>query len=178
MVELARQRLAEDNIGNASVHLASATALPFGDGSFDVACSFSTLLLIQNLDEAIAEIARVLAPGGTALLDVTGRLNLSQRHWRRWYREQGHFGLHALCYSQARTLLARHGLDIVESHALGFTDQWKYLPGIGRLASSLDVVERALHGPAERDLDYRVSNLRGLFAMANRWYVVCRWGVR
>lgn len=178
MVDLARERLAEDRIGNARVELASATELPFKAGAFDVACSFSTLLLIPNLDDAIAEIARVLTPGGTAVLDVTGRFNLSQRHWRRWYRGQGHFGLHALRYPQARRLLARHGLEVVESHALGFTDQWKYLPGVGRLAPRLGALERALHGPAERDLDYRISNLPGLFALANRWYVVCRRGNR
>ena len=174
MVELARQRLAADGIAHARVELASATALPFADGTFQTAYSFSTLLLVEDLEGALGEIARVLAPGGTAVLDVTGRWNLSQRHWRRWYRNQGHFGLHALSFSQARALLSRHGFEIGESHALGFTDQWKYLPLVGRLATRMGVLERALHGPHERDLDYRVSNLRPLFGLANRWYLACR----
>jgi ubiquinone/menaquinone biosynthesis C-methylase UbiE len=174
MVDLARERLAADGIDNARVELASATQLPFADGTFQTAYSFSTLLLIEDLDGALSEIARVLSPGGVAVLDVTGRWNLSQRHWRRWYRKQGHFGLHALSFPQARGLLSHHGFEIAESHALGFTDQWKYLPLVGRLATRMGALDRALHGPHERDLDYRVSNFGPLFGLANRWYLACR----
>ena len=171
MIGLARAKLAEDRIENAEVIRASATKLPFEDGDFDFAYSFSTLLLVDDLPAAVGEIARSLRPGGVAVLDLTGRFNLSQRHWRRWYREQGHPHLNALSLREARSLLRRAGLELEEVHGLGLTDQWHYVRGLARAEG----LERIFHRPdAERDLDYRLSNLPGLRGLANRWYVVAR----
>lgn len=47
---------------------ARAEALPFADGSFDLAVSYVTLVDIEDSDAAIAEMARVLRPGGTLLV--------------------------------------------------------------------------------------------------------------
>ena len=53
---------------------ASATDLPFADGSFDAVCCFAALYLIEQPLLAVAEIARVLAPGGrVALLTSVAR---------------------------------------------------------------------------------------------------------
>jgi SAM-dependent methyltransferase len=53
---------------------ASATDLPFTDGSFDAVCCFAALYLIEEPLLAVAEIARVLAPGGrVALLSSVSR---------------------------------------------------------------------------------------------------------
>ena len=52
----------------------SATDLPFRDGSFDAVCCFAALYLIEEPERAVAEIARVLAPGGrVALLSSVAR---------------------------------------------------------------------------------------------------------
>jgi ubiquinone/menaquinone biosynthesis C-methylase UbiE len=170
MIEIARERLAADGVANVDLVQASADDLPFDDASFDLVYSFSTLLLVPNLSQALDEIRRVLVPGGVALLDLAGRWNLSQRHWRRWYREQGHFGVHAMSRRQLDRALASRGLEIAEIHALGVTDQWRYVRGSHRL-ERLDTV---FHGSGDRDRDYRVSNLPGLRRMANRWFVAAR----
>ena len=53
---------------------ASATDLPFRDGSFDAVCCFAALYLIEEPLLAVAEIVRVLAPGGrVALLSSVAR---------------------------------------------------------------------------------------------------------
>ena len=53
---------------------ASATDLPFRDGSFDAVCCFAALYLIEDPLQAVAEIVRVLAPGGrVALLSSVAR---------------------------------------------------------------------------------------------------------
>jgi SAM-dependent methyltransferase len=53
---------------------ASATDLPFADGSFDAVCCFAALYLIEEPLRAVAEVARVLAPGGrVALLSSVAR---------------------------------------------------------------------------------------------------------
>jgi ubiquinone/menaquinone biosynthesis C-methylase UbiE len=51
-----------------------ASALPFGDETFDAVCCFAALYLIEHPLRALAEIARVLAPGGrVALLASSNR---------------------------------------------------------------------------------------------------------
>ncbi len=45
-----------------------AGALPFRDGSFDAVCCFAALYLIEEPMRALAEIVRVLAPGGRVAL--------------------------------------------------------------------------------------------------------------
>ncbi|MBD9528308.1 class I SAM-dependent methyltransferase [Paracoccus sp. PAR01] len=47
---------------------AQAEALPFPDASFDLVVSYLTLIDIDDSDTAIAEMARVLRPGGTLLI--------------------------------------------------------------------------------------------------------------
>ena len=48
---------------------ASATALPFADESFDVACSFKVLAHIEDIERALAEMTRVVRPRGVVLAE-------------------------------------------------------------------------------------------------------------
>ena len=51
---------------------ATATALPFADRAFDVVfCSFGAMQFIADLDVALAEVARVLRPGGRFAFSIT-----------------------------------------------------------------------------------------------------------
>lgn len=45
-----------------------AETLPFGDGAFDLVVSYLSLIDIPDVDLAIAEMARVLRPGGALLI--------------------------------------------------------------------------------------------------------------
>lgn len=47
---------------------AGAESIPFPDAYFDVASSFNSLDHVQNLDRAVAEIKRIVKPGGLFLL--------------------------------------------------------------------------------------------------------------
>lgn len=170
MLAVARDTLAGEGIRNAELMQRSAADLGFADASFDLVYSFSTLLLVPEVHQALAEISRVLRPGGAALLDITGRYNLSRIYWGWYYRRHGHFGVHSFRYRDIVQRLEALGLDVIERHALGFLDQWKYLPGLHWCR----FLDRWFHGPGERDLDYRLSNLPLLCPLANRWYLVCR----
>lgn len=69
MLERARQRGLE-------VREASVTALPFVDGSFDVACSFKVLAHVPAIGRALAEMARVTRPGGVVLAEFYNPISL------------------------------------------------------------------------------------------------------
>ena len=62
-------KLAEDRVGASSVPVARAgldgQVLPFEDDTFDCAVSTWTMCTIPDLDGALAELRRVLRPGGT-----------------------------------------------------------------------------------------------------------------
>lgn len=53
---------------DATLSQASAERLPFSDGSFDAVVAVSTFEFVPDLPRAAAELARVLAPGGVAIV--------------------------------------------------------------------------------------------------------------
>lgn len=68
----------ETTAPNVAYLRADACDLPFRDGSFDAVCCFAALYLIEEPMRALAEIVRVLAPGGRlALLSSCNRGPLS-----------------------------------------------------------------------------------------------------
>jgi ubiquinone/menaquinone biosynthesis C-methylase UbiE len=60
----------------ASITQGDARTLPFADATFDVVYSFGVLLLVEELDRAVAEIHRVLKPGGTVMVMFYNRQSL------------------------------------------------------------------------------------------------------
>jgi ubiquinone/menaquinone biosynthesis C-methylase UbiE len=67
MIELARQRLGED----AALHVADLSQpLPFADGAFDDVVTSLVLHYLQDWTAPLAELRRVLTPGGRLMLSV------------------------------------------------------------------------------------------------------------
>lgn len=67
MVDLARQRMGED----ADLHVADLAApLPFGDAEFDDVVASLVLHYLEDWSGALAELRRVLKPGGRLILSV------------------------------------------------------------------------------------------------------------
>jgi SAM-dependent methyltransferase len=69
MVELARSR-------GVAAQLADVQALPFEDGVFDVVVAAWMLYHVPDLDQGVAEIWRVLRPGGTLVAVTNSRFHL------------------------------------------------------------------------------------------------------
>ncbi len=63
---------------------ADATALPFGDGAFDLVVSTNAFEHIADLDAAAREVSRVLKPGGLAHIDFHLYTSLSGGHHLEW----------------------------------------------------------------------------------------------
>ena len=170
MLSLAVKKFQEEGLTNVDLKNESATALPFANGSFDMAYSFSTLLLVHDVAAAIAEMSRVLRDGGIALFDIAGRHNLSRVYWGHYYRSRGHFGINTFTREQSQRLLRDRGFEILEEHAFGVLDQWKCIPGVNRI----NVLDRLVHGWFKQDLDYAVSNKKMFSSFATRWYIAAR----
>jgi len=167
MVAQCRVNAEKAGVNNLFVYERSATAPGFEDASFDLIFSFATLAVVPQVEQAYAEIARLLKPGGIAVLDITGRHNLSRRRWERFYRKQGHFGMNYYRLDEIRAIFSALGLHVLENHCTGLLDQWKYIPGIHKLK----FLDRILHAPQPTpDLDYRVS--QKFPRLANHWYFV------
>lgn len=115
-VGYAREAFPLDNLSFRAID--PSAPLPFADASFDVVLSFQVFEHVVDADRYLAEIRRVLAPGGKLLLvtpDRSTRLLPLQRPWNRWHvREYGREGL--------RAMLARHFAD-VEMLGMGGTPE-------------------------------------------------------
>jgi ubiquinone/menaquinone biosynthesis C-methylase UbiE len=72
MVAAARRRAADLGVDNATFARMDAETLDFGDASFDAALCGLGLMYVADVARALAEIRRVVRPGGRACLMVWG----------------------------------------------------------------------------------------------------------
>jgi SAM-dependent methyltransferase len=68
-IETARRRCS--GLANVGFHLGDAVALPFGEATFDAALSTQTFEYLPDVGAALAEVFRVLKPGGRVLIHDT-----------------------------------------------------------------------------------------------------------
>jgi len=64
--------------GRCRFQQGDATCLPYRDGSFDLVCSNLTMQWVADPELMLAEMRRVLAPGGLILFSTFGRRTLSE----------------------------------------------------------------------------------------------------
>jgi SAM-dependent methyltransferase len=68
----------------ASFRIGDAQALPFADGAFDAVVAGLVLNFVANPDKAVAEMKRILRPGGTGAVyvwDYAGEMQLIRHYW-------------------------------------------------------------------------------------------------
>lgn len=77
MIREAEQKKKHHPADNLHFLQGDATKLPFKDNRFGLVYSFSSLYYIPNISQVVQEIARVLKPGGTALLEFGNLYSLN-----------------------------------------------------------------------------------------------------
>jgi SAM-dependent methyltransferase len=68
MLDRLRLNVAGAGVANVEVHQTDGQALPFPDGSFDLAVSMFGLMFFPDRAKGFSELRRVLRPGGQALV--------------------------------------------------------------------------------------------------------------
>jgi ubiquinone/menaquinone biosynthesis C-methylase UbiE len=133
MLALARSRLARTGLAHCSVRLADMYRLPLAEASFDLAVMQMVLHYAEDPPGALAEVARVLRPGGCLIvIDLAhhDRNDLLTRLAHRWP---------GFTDATMRTLLSEAGLE-----------QGEPLPIEGPLAIRIWPARRAADAPIER----------------------------
>lgn len=81
-------KVAKGRAGKAALVQADADALPFADGSFDAVVSVTLLQNMPDPKATVREVARVLRPGGVAILTVLKRKYLREE-LEKWVEQAG-----------------------------------------------------------------------------------------
>ncbi|WP_266170014.1 class I SAM-dependent methyltransferase [Dyella subtropica] len=101
-------------------------ALPWADASFDLVCAFDILEHVADDQSALAELARVAAPGATLLMSVP----LHPEAWTAFDDFVGHCRRYEP--AQIETLLAQHGFYIERSAIYGMQPKSSRLLELGQ----------------------------------------------
>ncbi|MFA5907251.1 MAG: class I SAM-dependent methyltransferase [Vicinamibacterales bacterium] len=102
--------------------------LPFADGSFDAVYSMGTIEHFAETERAVAEMTRVLKPGGRAIIGVPNRLDPFLRPLLATVMQA--VGIYGYGYEKSytrralRQMLERAGLEVVAETAILFIPGW------------------------------------------------------
>ena len=109
----------------AAVSVGLITALPYRDGTFGLVCALDVVEHVDDDDRALAELARVAAPGATLLLAAP----LHPHLWTAFDDAVGH----RRRYEPDRllALLASHGFSVVRSAVYGMQPKSSRLLDLG-----------------------------------------------
>ncbi len=128
MLDRYRAKASAEALPAPALVRADAARLPFGDGAFDAVIEVHVLHLIPSWRQAVAEVRRVLAPGGVLLV--------SRRRWRR--SEGG--GPRGLVRRRHAAILAEMGISRSPVGARGDAEVTGVLSELGGRVEDLEPV--------------------------------------
>ena len=124
-MDISPSALAKLRVRGAAGALGSIIALPYGDGIFDLICAFDVIEHVEDDQRALAELARVAAPGAALITSVP----LHPEQWTSFDDFVGHRRRYEPTELKAK--LARHGFSIERSAAFGMQPKSSRLVDLG-----------------------------------------------
>jgi ubiquinone/menaquinone biosynthesis C-methylase UbiE len=161
VLEIARERVAALGL-SAKIKLQQAdlTALPFDDHSFDVAYCWGVLMHIADVETAIAELCRVVKPGGHIIIseankgsvEALTRRNLfklagrkiytednTNRGWENWYdKDNARFLVRISKISWLKNAFSKNQAQLVHRFSGQFTELYR--------SFNIPVIQKLIHG--------------------------------
>lgn len=128
-VETARRRAAEAGL-DVALQVAPAGRLPFEAERFDVVPAATVLCFVADPASAVAEMARVLRPGGLVVLGELGRWSM----WAAWRRLRGWRGAATWRGARFRTVRELRALMLKAGLKPGPFRGAAFYPPIGAVA--------------------------------------------
>jgi len=127
VLEQARASAAAQGIGNVRFDQGDVYALPYADGSFDALFSHALISHLREPARALAEMRRVLKPGGIAAVVENDAYtwvaspsgSAMERFWDLFTRRQRYNGGLQLLPRHLRGALLEAGFGAAEAHAAG-----------------------------------------------------------
>lgn len=127
-------------VPHAAILEADASALPFPAGAFEVVVSSDVIEHLESVDAHLAEVARVLTPGGLYLVKTPNRRLAEEFYRLRGLHDSYFWHPSMLAPGELREVFSRHGFAVRFLRAPNLTNaQLAKLPG-----------PRALRGAASR----------------------------
>lgn len=184
MLDVAAARCEE--LRNTSFRLADATSLPFADASLDAVAVVQVYLFVPDLVQALAEVARVLKPGGRAVIVDTdwdslvwhssdaARMNHNIALWKKRYVD-------ATVARRFPGLIRRAGLTVEHADAIPMVElspddatySGSQLPEVAKYLASKGGIDPEQAQAWEADLRALAAQGDYFFAL-NRFVFVAR----
>jgi SAM-dependent methyltransferase len=124
-VDMSEQAVTTLQAAGANAQVGTVDELPFATGIFDLVCAFDIVEHVEDDEAALAELSRVLAPGGVLLMSVP----LHADHWTQFDDLVGHCRRYEP--GVLETLLARGKLTIEHSASFGMQPKSSKLLDLG-----------------------------------------------
>ncbi len=171
-VEQANQDCELVRAKNIRFVVGNARELPFADRSIACLYCLSSLYVIPEVEEVIAEISRVLRSGGTCILDLGNSISLNAWIHERFYPELPKS--EAISVPRMKRALADAGFELVDHRAFQILPLWADRPDW--LSFLLSERWKIMLKPvvAGRMLDEWISSLPGVRLIAFRHMMVAR----
>lgn len=171
LVAVARRRLTEARLTNAVCLVGNGRAVPLETGSIALTFSFSSLYYIPRVEQVVAECARVLQPGGCAILEFGAWYSLNTLVCRAYP------DLAAPCHlrlSRMDEVLAVAGFQRDAYHAFQILPLWGERPRWLRPLLHPAWKRLLARNIGGRMVDERLSALWPLRWLAFRHIMMCR----
>jgi SAM-dependent methyltransferase len=175
LVKVQDKRL-QSGIDNVSFQRVTGTPLPFGNRAFDVVVSYGILHRLEQPEQVVREMVRVLnSPGRLYLADIIGAEDAAMRE-AHLKIEKTRYGSPATIFSPSEflTLLADDPLEIIARNE--WTERVKFeqwMPPEESSASRRDKLSRMLHTAARKkttDLKIKISGKS--ISFERRWMLL------
>jgi ubiquinone/menaquinone biosynthesis C-methylase UbiE len=172
-----------DRVPHADVRRASAEELPWPDESFDAVLSQLVLNFVPDADAAVAEMCRVVAPGGivaSCTWNHMGGMQMLRTYWDAAVeldpRAPDESDMRYCSREELAALWERHGLDDVETAPLdvqvgydSFDDYWEpFTLGVGPAGAYCASLEPEQREALRESCFGRLGSPAGRFSLTAR----------